>query len=309
MSPILRGVAHLAAVMPGARYLLSRAAVAPVRVKSEHYCRVASAIAARCRPASALVQSNMGLSDTLRLSLPAAKHDLLFGRPEQHVAERATLDLVRLLARRSAAFIDVGANEGLYSFAVSTDAGGSGRPSIHAFEPDNDVFARLAHNVETNHAAIHLTNAAVSDRIGRQTFHRNVSDDSSGSLTNHFSGKHDTVAVDVETTTLAHYLTENDIQHACVKVDVEGAGCAVWDGLSSAADRVDWLVMEIIGPEAEAELPRRIISETGWRAYYIRDYELVRSQAGEFTYKAPFYNWLFTRLDLPDLPGFVLQAG
>jgi hypothetical protein len=53
----------------------------------------------------------------------------------------------------------------------------------------------------------------------------------------------------------------------------------------------------MLGPEAEAQLPGRIITETGWNAYYIRDYELVRSRAGEFEYVAPFYNWLFTNPD------------
>jgi hypothetical protein len=55
------------------------------------------------------------------------------------------------------------------------------------------------------------------------------------------------------------------------------------------------MIFEIIGPESEQELPRQIISETGWFAYYIHDRELVQSRLGEYEYRAPFYNWLFCR--------------
>ena len=74
---------------------------------------------------------------------------------------------------------------------------------------------------------------------------------------------------------------------------VEGAGVAAWAGLRPAQDRIRWLIMEIIGPEAQANLPGR----TGWNAYYIRDYELVPSRTGEFEHRAPFYNWLFCPAD------------
>ena len=88
---------------------------------------------------------------------------------------------------------------------------------------------------------------------------------------------------------MAHNLTR-----ACVKIDVEGAGVEVWQGTKNQKDRIAWLIIEIIGPETEASLPAAIIAETGWNAFYIRDYELVRSKAGEFKYADPFYNWLFT---------------
>jgi hypothetical protein len=101
----------------------------------------------------------------------------------------------------------------------------------------------------------------------------------------------------VETTTLARYLVDHDLNRACVKIDVEGAGVSAWSGMRTQRDRTAWLVMEMLGPEAEAQLPGRIITETGWNAYYIRDYELVPSRAGEFEYVAPFYNWLFTSPD------------
>ena len=78
-----------------------------------------------------------------------------------------------------------------------------------------------------------------------------------------------------------------------MKVDAEGAGISVWDGARAALDRIDWLVCEILGDELKGRLPHRIIAESGWCGYYIRDFDLVRSIDGEFDYRAPFYNWLF----------------
>jgi hypothetical protein len=50
--------------------------------------------------------------------------------------------------------------------------------------------------------------------------------------------------------------------------------------------------MEMLDPEMKAGLPRRIMAETGWHAYYIRDFSLIRSLDGEFEYRPPFFNWL-----------------
>lgn len=260
---------------------------------------MASALANRCSVSDQL-ETNLGISNKLRLRIPASKCDLVFGRPEHLTAERATLDLVRILARDADAFLDVGANEGLYTFTVAATAKG---PSIHAFEADVEICARLGANIIRNNISASLHNVAVSDRLGTQTFFRNLTDDSSGSLTDFFRQKHETVAVEVKTTTLTHYLKHQDIRRGCIKVDVEGAGHAVWFGLRDEIDRVGCLVIETIGPESKGGLVAQIISEAGLHAYYIRDYELVHSPTGERDYIAPFLNWLLCRLSPDELKG------
>jgi FkbM family methyltransferase len=179
--------------------------------------------------------------------------------------------------------------------------------SIHAFEPDPAVFDHLAANLGRNSINVRANRIAVSDRVGTQTFYRNISDDASGSLTTYFAGRHEVVAVDTEVTSLANYLEGNQIDRACVKIDVESAGAAVWTGARAARARIDWLIYEILAPEFKAELPKRIIADTGWNAYYIRDFDLVRSPAGEFEYREPFYNWLFCASD-PARLATVLQG-
>jgi hypothetical protein len=53
--------------------------------------------------------------------------------------------------------------------------------------------------------------------------------------------------------------------------------------------------MEILGPAIKQGMPLRIIQESGFRAFYIHDYQLEHSNDGNFEYVAPFYNWLFCR--------------
>lgn len=281
----------------GSEVLVRRSAVAPVWMKTRSFQRVMSSIAAKSKSRAGLVQTNGGIADDLRLLVPSTKHGWLYGRPAQHLAERATLELAKNLALQSEAFIDVGANEGLFTFTIAAALGPSRYSSIHAFEPDPAVYDRLAANLGRNGITVRANRIAVSDRAGTQAFYRNLTDDSSGSLIGYFARKHAVVATETEVTPLARYLEGNRIEHACVKVDVEGAGAAVWSGARGAHDRIDWLIYEILRPELEADLPRRIIADIGWNAYYIRDFELVRSLAGEFEYRAPFYNWLFCAAD------------
>jgi FkbM family methyltransferase len=286
-------VAAAVAACPGSGQLVRRSALAPLWMKNRLFQRMISHVANRSVPMAALLMTNAGIADELRLLVPSTKHGLLFGKPSHHVSERATIDLVKLLTLQSDAFVDVGANEGVFTFSIAVALGPDRYSNIHAFEPDPAVFDRLAANLRRNNIGVRANRIAVSDRLGTQTFYRNVGDDLSGSLTTHFIDGDDVEAIETAVTSLARYLNDNQIEHACIKIDVEGAGAAVWNGTGGGHERIDWLIFEIIGPELAADLPRRIIAETGWDAYYIRDFDLVHSQAGEFEYREPFYNWLF----------------
>jgi hypothetical protein len=82
-----------------------------------------------------------------------------------------------------------------------------------------------------------------------------------------------------------------------VKVDVEGTGAQVWSGLAECFREISYLVIEMLEPELKDQLPARIIRQTGWHAYHIRDFELIESRSGEFNYGEGFWNWLFCGLD------------
>jgi FkbM family methyltransferase len=291
------------------RYGLGLAAVCPPAFKTMLFERACSRAAALTfSDPRVLMRTNLGLHSGLRCDVPLAKPAYAFGRPQNMIAERSTLTLVVELSRDCRDVLDVGANEGLFTLAVHA-ASPAPRPRLHWFEPDAEVFARLSRNLAGNGVDAEGHQAAVAELAGEASFFRNLSDDQSGSLTDYFAHKHDTERATVRTLRLADYLEERAISDAIVKVDVEGYGEGVWAGLGREGARVKYLVMEMLEPEIAAGLPARILSESDFRAYYVRDFDLVESPSGAYDYVEPFFNWLFCRLDPAALAARTGAAG
>ena len=129
--------------------LLRAAAVAPVALKSGLYERVFAKLAREAHvPPDELIETNLGVRSGLRCRIPAFKHNYLFGRPDTSLAERASLRLAQTLAADCADFVDVGANEGIYTFLAHCAV--TPRPRLHWFEPDAALFARVTANLAAN---------------------------------------------------------------------------------------------------------------------------------------------------------------
>jgi FkbM family methyltransferase len=302
MRDFVRRCGHTAAstVAPSlARWLLVRAAVAPPMWKTPLFERCcAGLMRGSLRATEDVVVTNFGLDANLRCKIAMNKTAYAFGKFEHTLSERATFALVRELAADCEEFVDVGANEGAFTFVVH-DAHSKLR--LHWFEPDRQLARRLATNLVSNDIVACGNEMAVAECRGTATFFKNLIDDASGSLSNLFTQKHVTLAETVETISLAEYFGIQGICDALVKVDVEGAGTKVWDGAVEASKAIRYLVVEMLTPEIEAGLPAKIIRDTDLKAYYIRDYELIPSVGGEFEYVAPFWNWLFCRLSPREL--------
>lgn len=140
---VFHGGARMVAQSGKTQQLLMRAAVAPVAWKSKLSFRALAAVAEHHRGRPAFVETNLGIADGIRALIPVGKSDLIFGRPHDNLAERATLDLVSLLARHSGAFVDVGANEGLFTFLVATDPCRPVSTSVHFSSPTPNFFLAL----------------------------------------------------------------------------------------------------------------------------------------------------------------------
>ena len=275
--------------------ILRAAALAPPAMKTPIFERACAALSrVHSTAGHGFITTNFGISRHIRCDLPKEKVGYLFGRPGNSVAERATLSLARELSRDCSHFIDVGANEGLFTLAVADSAAGA--LALHWFEPDRALFDRLELNLARNKIAAKGNRVAISDRHGNATFFKNISDDLSGSLSTYFDGHHQTVKETVETLPLSEYLTAHQISDALVKIDVEGHGNQVWSGAAAGAANIKYLLMEMLEPEIRAGTPQQIISQSGWHAYYIKDFDLIESRNGEFDYVAPFWNWLFCAL-------------
>jgi len=138
--------------------------------------------------------------------------------------------LPELFARGGTA-VDVGANQGFYSFAL---AGLAGR--VIAFEPNPD-YAFFSRWMLRGRAELH--ECALSDKPGRATFHVPLADDG---MVLHFAGNlkrsHTKFAreqtYDVEVRTLDSFAL-TDVRF--IKVDVEGSEREVLDGARATIAR------------------------------------------------------------------------
>src|SRR6516165_5911097 len=231
MRDFVRLCGHTAAstVPPSlARWLLVRAAVAPPMWKTPLFERCCAGLMRDSLGATEdVVVTNFGLDAVLRCKITMNKTAYAFGKFEHTLSERATFALVRELTADCNEFVDVGANDGAFTFLVHNDYP---KMRLHWFEPDRQLAQRLAANLASNSIAACGNEIAVAERRGTATFFKNLSDDASGSSSSLFTDKHLTRAEAVETISLAEYFGMRGIANALVKIDVEGAGEQVWNG-------------------------------------------------------------------------------
>jgi FkbM family methyltransferase len=280
--------------MAVSRFLVRHAALARPTFKTPLFERIFSKVARGVIDDTGLVETNMGISLRLRCRLPLRKIAYVFGRPQNDLSQRGTYELVGQLCEDCSNFLDVGAHEGLFTLGIH--ALRERKIDLHFFEPDDCLYERVTNNLMANRIYARGNRAAVAGQSGSAVFLKNLDDDLSGSLTDYFSSEHRTRPEVVRTIALEDYFGKHNLDRAIVKIDVEGAGSEAWAGVGQAVSKIEYLVIEMLEPEVSSGLALRIISETGWQAYYIRDFDLVHSAGGEFKYVHPHVNWLFCKL-------------
>jgi FkbM family methyltransferase len=139
--------------------------------------------------------------------------------------------LLRRLARHCGcdAFLDIGANVGLYSILFAAEDG----LEVHAFEPAPTTYSELGQNIALNGSdRIRAYQMAASDRKGEVSF--GVVHDLSGANSIVDTSIHDertfTNQVKVEADRLDDQLDLRD-RRICAKIDVEGHEQQVLDGM------------------------------------------------------------------------------
>jgi hypothetical protein len=105
-----------------ARWLLARAAIAPPMLKTRMFERACASLARSSLGATEdVIVNNFGLNADLRCLIALNKTAYAFGKFEHMLSERAAFALVRELAADCEEFVDVGANEGAFTFLVHND--------------------------------------------------------------------------------------------------------------------------------------------------------------------------------------------
>jgi FkbM family methyltransferase len=174
------------------------------------------------------------LADRLALMVPPRLYYRRRIAYETRTGEPELAALATLVPRGGTA-IDVGANQGFYSFALAAIA-----DRVLAFEPNPD-YARFAQRMLRGRAEVHPI--ALSDRTGRGIFHVPLADDGmvlhlAGSLkrTHDQFSRETTYEVEVRTLDdLAPSLALSCVRF--IKADVEGSEREVLDGARATIAR------------------------------------------------------------------------
>ena len=127
-------------------------------------------------------------------------------------------------------FIDVGANEGVYSVIASLKLGATGR--VVAFEPSPREVSRLKLHVWLNRlSTIEVVPAALASHEGNATLITIVEGNTGRNSLLHPDTTDPVKPVGVRVTTLDRYLARTDINTAdVVKIDAEGAELKIFEG-------------------------------------------------------------------------------
>ncbi len=155
-----------------------------------------------------------------------AKKLILYGGYEQR-----EIDLLCSLVQPGDCVLDIGANIGLYSLALSRAVGPAGR--VIAFEPDPDNAALLHRNLDVNGCA-NVT--VIEDALGDEAKDVKLyeSDDNRGALsTSDVLGVGEEHAIRVRMRRGDAVLAELGVQPRLGKIDVEGAEPLVIAGLGA----------------------------------------------------------------------------
>lgn len=175
-----------------------------------------------------------------------------------------------MLANRSLAFLDIGANIGYYALYMRP-----GVSFVYAFEPDPRMFELL-----TAAIAEHRNVLAVPNAVGKVAGKAKFTLESGGEVS-HLARVGDigagTADVEVDVVTVDAFVKQHGIVVASIKTDVEGFDLEVLEGAMRTMELQRPIVLSEIQPSAALDA---LLAAVRYRACaYIRD---VRTRAKSF---------------------------
>lgn len=281
-------------ILPFKLQIIKLAALLPASYKSSVLFRIVSNIATYCNQ-SIVIKSNLGINSNYKIEVSISHPIAAFGTPKLYTQEYATLYLLKELLKHSDSFIDVGANLGYFCFYI--DEYNPSKKPIHFFEPDPVLFEQLQQNKQKNNKHFIAHKLAISNTNEPITFYRNLTDDSSGSIKNTFENKHQLEAVTIDSIRFDTFANSLEEQKLLIKVDVEGAEFEFIEGARNKIQSIDFLIIELLQDSIDQKFPEMMIAQHKYHAYYINNFNLEYSNAGEYKYVSPYYNWLFSKYE------------
>jgi FkbM family methyltransferase len=136
-------------------------------------------------------------------------------------------------------FFDIGANAGVYTFAVAAACGPAVR--VESFEPDPELCTRLRYNLALNQLAqVHLNQLALGRAEGTATLVAGAGNKGENRVETETGGAKPSGTTVAITTLPAFLLRENITKIDALKIDVEGFEVDVLEPFFAACPRTVW---------------------------------------------------------------------
>ena len=218
--------------------------------------------------------------------------------------EPETSRTLRFLFERSATFIDVGANCGLYSVL-----GPLWNPNLQviAFEPVPGIFEKLKRNVRLNQleSRVHCENIALSKQSGRAPLflpnHGEVDLEATGTLASEsWQARKGSARVEVETVRFDEYEARHPTLVDLVKIDVEDFEADVLEGMQATIMRDrPFIVCEVLPRPHRNQRTRKIVEALNYHPYWITPAAYIRVPHFDFD-RGDFPDFLLSPVSTPD---------
>lgn len=144
--------------------------------------------------------------------------------------EKHSMKLWSALSKDAKVIFDIGANTGIYSLVAKTVNPNS---EVHAFEPFESIYKKLAHNAAINNFKIHSNCKAISNYTGDAVIYTEDPDFAYSVTVNQnlWVMDKDPIKLSIKTITLKDYIEQNNITHIdLMKIDVETHEPEVMEG-------------------------------------------------------------------------------
>ncbi len=204
----------------------------------------------------------------------------------QPFIEEADLSIFLKLCENNFTVFDVGANSGFYSILPALK---SSTVSVHSFEPNPTNLKRLRTNVVLNNANnITIVPKAIGDKISKISFtiptneqlcyESSAIEDFSKSF---HQGKIEWKNVEVEQTTIDHYIEESNIaQLNLIKIDVEGYEINALEGAQKTIElHKPIILLESFVDESKRNYLESFVKKHNYHIYVIVKEGLILSHS------------------------------
>jgi len=155
-----------------------------------------------------------------------------------YVSEKLMTEIFTKLVTEGMTVVDVGAHAGYYTLIAARAVGDKGK--VFAFEPEPSNYQLMLKNIQlNNHFNVTPVQKAVSDITGGIKLF--LAEDASGHST--VCEKPDQRFIQVDSTTLDDFFTDQIPQIHVIKIDVEGAEGVVLEGMRNIIDKNPELII------------------------------------------------------------------